>query len=107
MLVDLQRHSDFGYGQKLVHIRGGYLSRTESNRRAKLDVDANICSVREYRFTLVEHDPSEPWLIVIQEHRSIELDDDVDFFAWARKRWPAPRWMVELDPWQLTPRWPR
>jgi hypothetical protein len=25
----------------------------------------------------------------------------------AHERWPAPRWTVELDPWQLTAPWPR
>lgn len=25
----------------------------------------------------------------------------------AHEQWPAPRWLVELDPWQLAPEWPR
>ena len=36
-----------------------------------------------------------------------EVPDGQDFFTWARQQWPTTRWTVELDPWQLTPKWPR
>lgn len=62
---------------------------------------------REYRFTLTEHDSERPWIVRSQEHRAVSLDDGVDFFEWAHERWPAPRWKVELDPFQLSPAWPR
>jgi hypothetical protein len=58
-----------------------------------------------FTYTLTEHDPAKPWLIVGQEHRTVELDDGVDFFAWAGEQWPAPRRSVQLDPRQLAP-WP-
>jgi hypothetical protein len=57
--------------------------------------------VPEYGFTLTEHDPTRPWIVVGQEHRTVTLDA-LDFFAcfaWARERWPFPRWTVQLDPW--------
>ena len=57
----------------------------------------------EFAFTLADHDPDSPWIVLGSEHRTIELDADVNFFAWARERWPEPRWTVVLDPWQLTP----
>jgi hypothetical protein len=62
--------------------------------------------VREYRFTLTEYDPECPWIVVSTQHRTIELRDGSDFFAWARDRWPRPRWSVQLDPWQLAAKWP-
>ena len=37
----------------------------------------------------------------------VTLDDGVSFFKWAHEHWPAPRWSVELDPWQLSPDRPR
>ena len=30
------------------------------------------------------------------------LEDDVDFFPWAAQRWPAERFTVQLDPWELS-----
>jgi hypothetical protein len=63
--------------------------------------------VCEYRFTLTEHDSECPWIVVSTQHRTIELPDGSDFFAWARERWPPSRWTVQLDPWQLAPKWPR
>jgi hypothetical protein len=60
--------------------------------------------VTAFSFTLTEHDPEQPWIVRHQERRTVELDDGVRFFEWARKQWPAPRWTVELDPWQLSPR---
>lgn len=54
-------------------------------------------------YTLTEHNRDKPWLVVGQEHRTVELADDVNFFVWAGAEWPAPRWSVMLDPWQLSP----
>jgi hypothetical protein len=34
--------------------------------------------------------------------RVAELEDDVDFFAWAAERWPADRFTVQLEPWELS-----
>ena len=63
--------------------------------------------MREYGFTITEHDPDRPWMVLASEHRTIKLPDGLDFFAWAHEQWPAPRWSVELDPWQLAPSWAR
>ena len=59
--------------------------------------------VNEYGFTITEHDPERPWIVLSREHLTTELPDGLDFFTWARDRWPTPRWSVHLDPWQLTP----
>jgi hypothetical protein len=79
---------------------GAGRTRREANPSAP---NGNMRSMREYRFTLLEHDAERPWIVVSQEHRTATLDDDADFFTWARERWPGPRWTVELDPWQLSP----
>jgi hypothetical protein len=59
--------------------------------------------VPHYGYTVTEHDPERPWIVVGREHRTITLDDGVSFFDWAHDHWPSPRWEVELDPWQLSP----
>ena len=59
-----------------------------------------------YSFVITEHDTDRPWIVVGQEHRIATLEDGVAFSAWAHEQWPAPRWSVELDPWQLAPGWP-
>lgn len=71
-----------------------------------LDEDANIRSIamREYGFTITEHDPERPWMVLSSEHRTIKLPDGMDFSSWARDHWPAPRWSVQVDPWELSPR---
>ena len=63
--------------------------------------------MREYGFTITEHDPDRPWIVLATEHRTTKLPDGRDFFAWAHEQQPAPRWSVEPDPWQLTAAWPR
>jgi hypothetical protein len=50
---------------------------------------------------LIERDPERPWLVLAQEHRTVTLEDGVNFYEWAHTQWPDPRWTVELDPWQL------
>ena len=57
----------------------------------------------EYSYTVTEHDPEKPWLVRGSSRGTVTLDDDASFFAWARENWPAPRWSVELDPYQLAP----
>jgi hypothetical protein len=57
--------------------------------------------VPAYGFTLTEHDPAQPWIVRDQQHRIVELDDDEPFFEWASRKWPADRFTVQLDPWQL------
>ena len=69
---------------------------------------ADVCEhvfVPEYRYTLTEHDLAKPWLIRGSEQRTIALEDGVSFFDWAHEHWPAPRWTVELAPWQIGPDW--
>jgi hypothetical protein len=61
----------------------------------------------QFSFTLTEHDADRPWIVRGRKHRTVELDDGVSFFEWATRRWPTPRWTVELDPWQLGSAWPR
>jgi hypothetical protein len=61
--------------------------------------------MRECGFTIIEHDPERPWIVLASEHRTIKLPDGRDFFTWAREQWPAPRWSVDLEPSQLWPGW--
>jgi hypothetical protein len=63
--------------------------------------------VREYRFTITEHDPDRPWIVLSTERRAVKLPDGQEFFAWVHQQWPTSRWTVELDPWQLAPEWRR
>ena len=65
-------------------------------------VSAHVCS--QYEFTLTEHDAARPWIVVRQEHRTVTLDAGLNFFEWAHSQWPAPRWTVELDKWELARR---
>jgi len=60
--------------------------------------------MREFGFTITEHDPDRPWMVLSSEHRTIKLPDGMDFLTWAREQWPAPRWSVQADPWELSPR---
>ena len=55
--------------------------------------------MREYGFRLTEHDPDHLWIVLASEHRTVELEEGVNFHAWARRQWPAPHWTIELDPW--------
>lgn len=60
--------------------------------------------MREYGFTITEHDPDRPWMVLSSEHREIKLPDGQNFFAWAHEHWPEPRWSIDLDPFDLAPR---
>ena len=66
---------------------------------------ANLCEhtfVHSFSFTVTEHDPDRPWIVTGVEQRTVELEDDVEFFGWAAERWPAKRFTVQLDPWELS-----
>jgi hypothetical protein len=58
--------------------------------------------VREYSFTLTEHDPKKPWLVLSIDRQTVTLDENVPFYVWAREQWPEARFTVTLDPWELT-----
>jgi hypothetical protein len=60
--------------------------------------------MRDYGFTITEHDPELPWIVVASQHRAVTLEDGASFFKWAGENWPRPRWTVELDPYQLARR---
>jgi hypothetical protein len=59
--------------------------------------------VPEYSYTVTEHDPEQPWLVVGRARHVVTLEANQNFFEWAHERWPAPQWSVELDPYQLSP----
>jgi hypothetical protein len=61
--------------------------------------------MREYGFTITEHDPDRPWMVLSGEHRTIKLPDGMDFFTWAREQWPAPRWSVQAAEQISSGRW--
>jgi len=63
--------------------------------------------VREYGYTLSEYATDRPWVVLSSEHRTVVLADDANVLQWAAEHWPRPRWSVQLDPWSLTPAWPR
>jgi hypothetical protein len=59
--------------------------------------------VAEYTYVVTEHDPEQPWIVVGRGRHTVTLEADHNFFDWAHRRWPSPRWSVELDPYQLSP----
>jgi hypothetical protein len=60
--------------------------------------------VRTYSYALTEHDPDRPWFVTGEIRRlTVELDESTNFFDWARRERPPPRYEVTLDPWQLSP----
>lgn len=54
--------------------------------------------MHESAYTVTEHDPQRPWIIRSRKHQIVQLDDGVEFFAWASQKWPSSRFSVELDP---------
>ena len=34
--------------------------------------------MREYGFTITEHDPDRPWMVLASEHRTIKLPDGLE-----------------------------
>jgi hypothetical protein len=60
--------------------------------------------VREFRYTVAEYDPQQPWLLVGEIRRlTVQLQDAETFTAWAARRWPTPRYKAELEPEALRP----
>jgi hypothetical protein len=57
--------------------------------------------IREWSYTVTEHDPDHTWIVVGQARHIATLEAEENFFLRARERWPEPRWSVELDPRQL------
>jgi hypothetical protein len=54
-----------------------------------------------FRYTVVEHDPMRPWLVVGDaQHLEVELTSADAFAVWASERWPRDRFTVTLDPGQ-------
>lgn len=60
--------------------------------------------MRQYGYTVSEHNPNRPWLVTDQRHETVELEDSTSFTEWAGSRYPRDRYTVELDPWSLSPR---
>lgn len=60
----------------------------------------------EYRYSVPEYDPERPWIVPGSSRGQVTLSDDASFYELAQEHWPAPRWRIELDPWQLAPKWP-
>ena len=58
--------------------------------------------VPEYRYTVTDYDPDQPWIVLGTSHGKVTLPDAESFYRWAHEHWPAPRWRVELDLWQLS-----
>jgi hypothetical protein len=52
-------------------------------------------------FTITEHDPDRR-IVTGVEPRTVDLEDGVDLYAWVAERWPAERFTVQLDPWELS-----
>lgn len=60
--------------------------------------------VREYRYTVAQHDLQRPWIIVGQiRHLAVELEDDESFHEWAARAWPRPRYEAQLERQPLRP----
>ena len=60
--------------------------------------------VREFRYTVTEYDPYQPWLLVGATRRlTVELEDAEGFTAWAARTWPPPRYQADLEPEALRP----
>jgi hypothetical protein len=38
--------------------------------------------VPEYGYTVTEHEPDKPWLVLGSEHRTITLEEGPEFFTW-------------------------
>lgn len=61
--------------------------------------------MREYRYTVAEHEPGRPWIVIGDiRHLIVQLEDSENFYEWAAQTWPRTRYEVQLDPWQLTRR---
>ncbi len=56
----------------------------------------------KFSYTVTEYDPDQPWIVIGTGHGTVTLPDGESFFEWAHGHWPAPRWSVELDPWEVS-----
>lgn len=66
---------------------------------------ANICSMPTFRYTVVEHDPDRPWIIVGDtRHLTVDLEDASDFPGGVTRHWPRDRFTTELEAGQEEPR---
>lgn len=60
--------------------------------------------VPTYAYTVAEHDPDRPWIVVGEiRHLTVELEPGISFYEWASREWPRPRYEVVPDPWQASP----
>lgn len=54
-----------------------------------------------FRYTVREHDPVRPWLVIGDaQHLEVELTSAGAFAAWASERWPSESFTAILDPGQ-------
>ena len=61
--------------------------------------------VSEFRYSVVEHDPSRPWIVVGEtRHLVVDLESAGEFSEWAGRHWPRDRYTVQLEPGQEQPR---
>ena len=58
--------------------------------------------VPEIGYSVAEHDPQRPWIIVSIECRTVQLDDVRAFGEWAERERPSSRCSVTPDPWSLS-----
>jgi hypothetical protein len=58
--------------------------------------------VREYGYTVTEHDPERPWIVHDQRHETVRLDHGMSLFEWAAGQYPRERFTVAFDPWELS-----
>lgn len=45
-------------------------------------------------YVVTTHDPDRPWIVRATARDSVELPCAAEFAAWARQRWPEPRYAV-------------
>lgn len=63
--------------------------------------------MREYGFTVTEHEPERPWIVLGSEHRMVTVDDHVDFSAWFLGTLAAATLGGRARARQLSLRWPQ
>jgi hypothetical protein len=58
--------------------------------------------MREYGYTVREHDPDRPRIVRDQRHETVKLRDGMSFLEWAAGQYPHQHFTIELDPWALS-----
>ena len=54
--------------------------------------------MRTWTYTLTEHEPDKPWLVVsVRRGMTVELEDHADFFEWSQQQWSSDCYLVELE----------